>query len=225
MTLTHAIIFDLDDTLYPECEFTFSGYRAVASAFADRMGVGGDDLILRMQQLFDSPDRNRVFDVVVKEAGSPDSDKLVPEMVAHFRNHEPSIELHADARILLDQIAGQFQLGIISDGPCETQAIKVAALGLDSRIDHIILTDRWGRSFWKPHVRAFEEMTNQLDLAPQFCTYVADNPAKDFVAPNKLGWQTVRIVRPDGIYRTAIPAPNGQPQTTICSLDDLSLPD
>jgi putative hydrolase of the HAD superfamily len=30
--------------------------------------------------------------------------------------------------------------------------------------------------------------------------YIADNPSKDFFAPRKLGWRTVRIRREGGLY-------------------------
>jgi putative hydrolase of the HAD superfamily len=31
--------------------------------------------------------------------------------------------------------------------------------------------------------------------------YIADNPAKDFIAPFDLGWKTVRIKREGGLHR------------------------
>ncbi len=34
-----AVIFDLDDTLYPEPSYVFSGYRAVAKPFARNSGT------------------------------------------------------------------------------------------------------------------------------------------------------------------------------------------
>jgi putative hydrolase of the HAD superfamily len=32
------------------------------------------------------------------------------------------------------------------------------------------------------------------------CVYAADNPAKDFVAPHRLGWQTIRVRRQGGLH-------------------------
>ena len=45
-------------------------------------------------------------------------------------------------------------------------------------------------------MRCFEEMAGRLGLQHSQLAYVADNPAKDFVAPNTLGWLTIRIRRP-----------------------------
>jgi putative hydrolase of the HAD superfamily len=220
---THAIVFDLDDTLYPERRFTFSGYRAVAGAFADRLGKPPDLLIARMQELFGTPDRGRVFNVILAEAGVADAESLVPAMVAAFRAHQPAISLYPDADAALDGLRGRCRLGLISDGPLQMQRNKLAALGLPSRLDEIILTDEWGPDFWKPHPRAFEEMSLRLGLSPGDCTYVADNPAKDFIAPYDLGWQTVRVRRPEGVYRDQPAPPGGGPGVTIDTLEALSL--
>jgi putative hydrolase of the HAD superfamily len=217
-----AIVFDLDDTLYPERQFVFSGYRAVADAFSRRLDASFD-LMTRMGELFDTPDRSRVFNVIVGEAGVPpaDADALVAEMIATYRSHRPQIQLHPDADTALTRLRGRFRLGLISDGPLEMQNNKIDALGLRSRFDEIILTDKWGSQYWKPHPRAFEEMARRLAVPPQCCLYVADNPAKDFVAPNALGWRTLWIKRPGSLYADR-PAPNnGAPHATIDTLNAL----
>ena len=215
-----AVIFDLDDTLYPERAYTFSGYRAVAAAFAQRLHAPFD-LGQRMGELFDTPDRGRVFNVIAEQLQLPDADKLVAEMVEAFRTHQPNISLFPDAAAALDRLRGKYSLGVISDGYLAPQQAKVNALGLPDRLDEIIITDQWGREFWKPHPRAFEEMAARLELAPRACAYVADNQAKDFIAPNALGWRTVFIKRPDAVYHDVIAPQDGKPGVMITSLDEL----
>ena len=217
-----AIVFDLDDTLYPEREFVFSGYRAVADAFAGRLGAPFD-LVQRMTELFDTPDRGRVFNVILAEAGVARAqvDALVSEMIATYRDHKPGIHLHPDADVALTRLGGRYRLSLISDGPLEMQNNKIDALDLPRRLDEVILTDRWGRQFWKPHPRAFEEMSRRLGLPAAECLYVADNPAKDFIAPGALGWSTALIRRPDGIYADREPAEGSRIDVTVESLDAL----
>lgn len=215
-----AVIFDLDDTLFAERDFAYSGFRAVAEAFADELG-DPEAVAARMRALYDTPDRGRVFDVIVKEAGRQADESLVTAMIAAYRHHLPAIGLLADVDGVLFQLQGICRLGVISDGFLVTQQNKVAALELTSRVEEIILTDLWGRPFWKPHPRAFAEMAALFDVRPQQCVYVADNPAKDFIAPNKLGWQTVRIRRSDGVYRDAPVAAGGEPRVTIEGMGQL----
>lgn len=224
MSAVRAIVFDLDDTLYPEREFAFSGYAAVAAAFAERLDLSAGELNRRLGRLFDTPDRGRVFNVILTEAGAGSGfDERLAEMIAAFRHHKPTIQLHADAEAALTRFAGPYRVGLISDGPLQMQRNKVEALALADRMDEIILTDEWGRDFWKPHPRAFEEMARRLKVEPGSCLYVADNSSKDFVAPNALGWRTVLVKRPDGVYAGRTAPDGGQAQEVVATLDALTM--
>lgn len=266
--MIEAVVFDLDDTLYPERQFAFSGFGAVASAFESVLGPA-PSAAARMRELFDSPARGRVFDTLLAERaaagelpqvgdqghtpqvgnqghtpqvgdlGHRPLTELVADMVRCYRHHLPRISLHPDAdralsRLRAGHVGGPgalalggpasgrpIKLGLISDGPAVVQGNKIAALGLAGRLDEIILTDELGPGFGKPDPRAFEMMAQRLNVQPSACVYVADNPAKDFQAPARLGWRTVRLVRSDGIYANAACEGGAEPAHTISSLDEL----
>jgi putative hydrolase of the HAD superfamily len=220
MSPTKAVIFDLDDTLYSERAYAFSGFRAVAESFVEVFG-DPERAARTMCQLFDTEHRPRVFDEMCRRAGLSGDDRLVARMIETYRNHKPAIELCADADAALARLRGRRKLGVLSDGLLATQSAKIDALGLRNRVDEIILTDDLGREFWKPHPRAFELMAEKLSARAEDCTYLADNPAKDFVAPRALGWRTIQIRRPEGIYRDCPAAEDGAPDHVITSLDDL----
>ena len=110
----------------------------------------------------------------------------------------------------------------------EGQWAKIDALNFRSRFDCIIVTAdltaeaEGNATTWsKPHPRAFEEAAQQLDVPNPSCVYVADNVTKDFVAPNALGWTTVRIVREGGVYCDAVCPAGGEAHHSIKTLDDL----
>lgn len=218
--IPRAVVFDLDDTLYAERSYAFSGFAVVAAAFADRLGDAGEVSAL-MRQLFDTEHRARVFNEVMQRRGLGENPELVTAMVAAFRRHRPSIQLFDDADAALTHWRGRAKTGIISDGPAVMQRAKVEALGLVARVDAIILTDELGAGFAKPGVKAFELIAGRLGVSHEGCAYVADNPAKDFVGPNLLGWRTVRVIRLDGVYRDHPTAHDGAPQLTVTSLDEL----
>lgn len=222
MSLIQAVVFDLDDTLYPERAFAFSGFDAVVERFGQRLGWGPAEAA-RMRTLFDSEQRATVFNAMLEESGvEPETHAtLIAEMVAAYRQHAPRIALHADADRALGRLHGRYRLGIVSDGFLGTQQAKIDALRLEARVDHVVLTDRWGRDHWKPDPRGFVHLAAELRVAHAFCIYVADNPAKDFLAPNRLGWRTVQIRRTDGIYASLVAPSDGKPQATIKTLDDL----
>lgn len=218
METTRALVFDLDDTLYPERAYACSGFAAVAAAFTGRLNPAYD-LAARMRELFDTGDRHRVFNVIARECGLADTDPVVRDMITVYRRHRPAIHLFADADAALSRLRPSCRLGLITDGCAVTQHAKIDALDLRRRFDHIIVTDDWGREFWKPHPRAFEEMSARLAVPPDRCTYIADNPAKDFVAPNAMGWHTVLIERPDRVHAAEPTAQGGAPSKTIGSLE------
>lgn len=215
-----AVIFDLDDTLYPERSFVFSGYRAVAEAFRTQLGDPGET-VAELTRIFHSEDRRLAFDVLLKRRGQPTDRKAVQAMIDLYRSHAPTISLCDDAEAALTRLRTQFKLGIITDGAAIMQGSKVAALGLRSRVDVVVLTSELGPGLAKPHPRAFELMTERLKVEPSACVYIGDNAAKDFVAPNALGWTSVQIVRAQGVYRDTLAADGGVPQNMIHSLDEI----
>ncbi|UCC28699.1 MAG: HAD family hydrolase [Phycisphaerales bacterium] len=221
MPVIKAVIFDLDDTLYPERAYAFSGFGAVATAFKDLLGDPAETT-KQMERLFDSKHRRRVFNELLDRRGLPGDQQLIDRMIDTYRTHRPTITLHPDADRILTHLQGRYELGLISDGPSISQWAKIDALGLRSRLDEIIITSDLDPDYAKPHPAAFEQMAKRLDVEARQCVYVADNPAKDFIAPNALGWTTIQITRPDGIY-TGLCAPDAaQAKRIIDTLDDLS---
>jgi len=222
MSRIDAVVFDLDDTLYPERQFAFSGFAAVAEAFTSIFGSPAESAAA-MRRLFDTEHRPRVFNTLLREIGHQDDADLVARMVEVYRNHPPTISLFPDADDALTRLRTRVRLGLISDGPLRTQQNKVAALGLQPRVDFIVLTAELGPDSSKPHPAAFELMAERLGVSHRHCAYVADNPAKDFVAPNALGWLAVCIRREGGIYRATQPPRDGRECQAITSLDHLAL--
>ncbi len=218
----HVVVFDLDDTLYPERSYAFSGFDAAAVWLRARYQCPFEPAG-RMRALFDTEHRPCVFDQVLRELGIEPTPGLVRDLVGVYRTHRPQIDLFRDAREVLTRWRGHFLLGLISDGHLRSQQNKVQALGLADRLDRIILTDSWGSAFWKPHPRAFEELEQAWGWRESACVYVADNAEKDFVAPRKLGWRTIQIRRPGAIYADASPPAGGESDFRVASLVEIVL--
>lgn len=222
ITGLRAVVFDLDDTLYPEQAYAFSGFAAVGEWLRSRVSCEFDPTE-RMKALFLAGERGHIFDRLLTEIRHADAKTLVPEMIECYRMHAPRIELHADARAAIPAWRGRFRLGLISDGTLAMQQAKVAALGLTRLLDEVILTGQWEPAYGKPHTRAFELMETRLRLHGQALVYIADNCGKDFIAPRQLGWRTVCVRRPAGIYRDVQPPPGGEPEHEVHSLVQLDL--
>lgn len=193
-----VLVFDLDDTLYLERDYVLSGLAAVGAWARERLDLPEFGVLLR--QKFEAGARMHLFDDSLRDLGVDASPALVGRMLAVYRQHRPMIELAPDAADFLALVPPWIGIGVITDGFLDAQRRKIRALDLYRRgVSRGICTDRWGRAHWKPNPRAFLNMQQCFGLANHCFTYVADNPAKDFIAPTALGWHTIRIVRPGKI--------------------------
>lgn len=217
-----AVVFDLDDTLYPEIEYVWSGFRVVAARLAGGDGDAGAVFDL-LRAAFEQGPRDRVFDTVLEQLGREADEQIVAELVGVYRCHRPALRLEPAVAGLLGQLRSRYRLGIITDGYLPAQRLKVEALQLQDAFEKIIYTEELGREFWKPSVRSFEMMAEALGCAGGQCVYVADNPRKDFVAPNRLGWATVQVKRPERVVREVSIPSGGEAQFTIESVGELAM--
>lgn len=192
----HTVVLDLDDTLIAERDYVASGFRAVGGQLEREIGIKG--FSEAAWQLFEAGKRGRIFDEAFEACGAPVQPGAVARMVEVYRSHLPNIELLPDARELLDWAMPRFALAVISDGYLIAQRQKVAAINLSNWTPVVFITDAWGREYWKPSPRAFEEVMKARRGPASGYVYVADNPRKDFIAPRALGWRTVRIRRQGG---------------------------
>lgn len=179
-----AVVFDLDDTLYPERDFVRSGFRAVSAAIEREAGKCAFDRLIEWFEC-QHPDP---FGKVLKQF-----QLLIPKqtLIDTYRNHCPDLALTADVRGLLTELKSSGHvLGLLTDGRSRTQRNKIRALGLEEWIDAIVISEEFGSA--KPAERNYRYFEKCFAGRP--CVYVGDNLAKDFVAPNRLGWQTVGVL-------------------------------
>lgn len=224
MPVTH-LIFDLDDTLYPEREYALGGFRAAATWARAELGitVSVDD----MAALLDTGHLGQLFPKVLAAAKPDHSPDDLKAFVRAYGKHTPALTLFDDAAAALDHWQSRAKLGLITDGHAATQFSKIGALALAPRFAEIIATGALGpdRTFHKPHPRAFEMMQVALGAPGDRFVYVGDNLAKDFLAPNTLGWMTIRIDRPahrhHRIHKHVTALEGGAPHETIEDLGAL----
>lgn len=218
-----CIVFDLDDTLYPEASFARSGLRA-AGLWAEReLGLPG--MASALLALFDGGRRGDLFDAALRQSGPAGGqvagEAIVARMIDVYRTHTPELALFEDAAWAIGRYAALCPLALLTDGYADVQKSKFTALGVAGRFRHVVYTDALGgRATWKPSPTGFAEIEQAIPDADAF-VYVADNATKDFVAPNARGWNSVRIVRPLGEYRTSAAPAGGEPRHTITSLTQL----
>ena len=179
-----VVVFDLDDTLYKEIDFVHSAFHHIDAYLRDKCDIPHSYSIFVEAQ---SENRNP-FDALLEEIYPQDID--IPTLVSKYRNHIPTISLQSDTIEVLNKLSGKVILGLITDGRSITQRNKIEALGLDKYFDdsNIIISEEFGSD--KTDKRNYEYFKNLYPDAEKFY-YIGDNPNKDFLNPNILGWETI----------------------------------
>lgn len=189
-----VVCFDLDDTLYKEIDFLKSGYRKVAELVEKRYGI--DAWTAYDQMMVWYLRRENAFAKLNEKYGI---NNPIEDYLNVYRYHHPSLTLPQDVKGVLTTLkeAG-CELGVITDGREITQKQKIEALGLSEWICPDLVMINEDKKYFKPNHWSFDRMMLQCyekypnsELA---FYYVGDNPAKDFLAPNELGWTTVCLL-------------------------------
>lgn len=194
-----SVIFDLDDTLISEKRYIESGYKHISKLLSKKLQKDEQELYQILITVFNEDTKNvfnRMFDMI----GVIYNQNDVLELVEAYRNHVPTIDFFEDVLPCLKSLKEKgLNLGIITDGYANAQQQKIDAIKASNYFDEIIITDKLGREFWKPHPRAFETMKEKLNTEFNEMIYIGDNPEKDFHISSIYPIQTVRIYR-DGVY-------------------------
>ncbi|MBN1805394.1 MAG: HAD family hydrolase [Sedimentisphaerales bacterium] len=205
-----TVVFDLDDTLYDETEYCKSGFAAVAGFLADHPETDSVDsktvpdkkkyLYQALWEQFTSGNRTKTFNAALDKLNINYDDKLITELIEVYRHHKPEITLPQESRDTLSKLSKKYTLALLTDGFLPGQQLKVKALEIEQFFKHIVYTEQLGREFWKPSPIGFEKIIKQLAVKPENMVYIADNEKKDFIAPNKLRFTTVQILRPARLH-------------------------
>ncbi|MCH7567543.1 MAG: HAD family hydrolase [Nitrospirae bacterium] len=192
-----AIVFDLDDTLYPERQYALSGFSAVADWAESTLGISRERGYSELVAYFEDGVRGDTFNRWL-EAHDLEPGRWIPDMVTIYRDHTPSLEPYPETHSVLRSLRGSYRLGLITQGHKPGQQRKLEALGLAETFEAVLILGEQDRQDWKPSQVPFERLLEELDLAGSQAAHVGDNPLKDFVGARQLGMLTIWVRRPEG---------------------------
>jgi len=185
-----VLIFDLDDTLYPELEYVRSGFLAVANELNNLFKWNVSESYNHMLKTLDEKGRGVVFNDLLYHHGKL-SKKNVKHCVNIYRHHKPNIFLSTDVKSVIKYLPGNKY--VVTDGHKIVQGNKVDALGITSFFKHVYITHRYGIKNSKPSVHCFDLIKKREKCEWSEMCYIGDNPSKDFVNLKPLGVNTIRI--------------------------------
>lgn len=194
-----VVVFDLDDTLASERDYVRSGFKLIKQQLSARYpNIDFSALPFRLNTYLNArkPYFNLLEEILKQQipelSGSPDKlATLLKELVILYRSHTPETEdyhLRAGVEEVLEELQRRgIVMALITDGRSVTQRCKIDALGLGNFIayENFLISEETG--FDKTSPENFSEIVRRFPEAKRFF-YIADNPRKDFIMPNILGW-------------------------------------
>ncbi len=194
-----AVVFDLDDTLYPEYEYVLSGFQCVITKI--NKDFGKEIRLGEIVELYDGS-RNNVFNRLLDKNDVAYDKAYVADLIAVYKRHSPKIAFYDGAIDAFNFCKSEgIKLGIITDGTPIQQNNKIKALNLKNWVDEYIVTDEIaGTESRKPNKISFETMANKLDVEASQMIYIGDNPRKDFAISETLPVKTIRLLNEDTLY-------------------------
>ncbi|MEO8481945.1 MAG: HAD family hydrolase [Acidobacteriota bacterium] len=186
-----AVVFDLDDTLYPYRRFRVSGFLAVARHLEVTRGLDSRLGFAALVGATHSRRRGQELQACIEQHDLPPTD--LPELLDVFRHHEPSLRLaRSTTRVLARLRIDGWRVGVVTNGQPTIQARKIQALGLDAHVDAIVFAMACGRGAGKPEPEPFAAIAAQLDVPPSQTVFVGDDERCDIEGSRAAGMIAVR---------------------------------
>lgn len=212
------LVFDLDDTLYVEETFVWSGYRAVARHLEQSFGVSAGTLLGVLQAHYEQHGRHGAFEAVLTACNRYTPTRK-QECIRVYRTHAPEITLSPAGASCLQRFR-RLPLYVVTDGNKTVQSGKIKALHLETHVKRCFVTYRHGLQHAKPSPYCFLKIAKMEKALPQEIVYIADNPNKDFVGIKPLGFRTIRVHQ--GPFAGVAVAPEYDAHAHVDSLDAIT---
>ncbi len=190
-----AILFDIDDTLFPSSDFSklarHNAIRAMIQAGLQATHAQAEKELIRIVKAHGSNFGGH-FNLLAKKFSSPNRERVVAAGVAAYHNTKSSISPYPDtAHLLLTLRERGYIIAVASEGVALKQWDKLIRLGLDPFFHHVFVTST-GQGGKTPAF--YRRIARKLHLPPSHILMLGDNPAKDIVPAHKAGMKTARLL-------------------------------
>lgn len=192
MPHSRAVVFDLDDTLYPFRRFVLSGFAACARRLERRRRVDARRAFHWMVRAFREGAQGREVQTALQMLGLPN--RLTPGLVDDIIwGRELNLRLPVSTRRTLTELRSRgWKIGVLTNGDPAVQARKIDALGLAAHVDAIVFAAEHGSG--KPDIASFREVARRLRVMPCRTVFVGDDEWCDVNGAMKAGMRPVRFV-------------------------------
>lgn len=202
------LLFDLDDTL---CNYTEAEINAkkLINKYLNKIGIKDTELFWKHyrntnQILFNEFLQKKItkdeyrylrFSKILSSFGAfkENTPYILNDIL--MRETNENIYLFQDVIKCLDKLSRIYNLFIVTNGPCETQALKIDRLGIRKYFSEIFISEEIGYS--KPDPRLFEYITETFDMKKEEVVMIGDSINHDILGAKNSNIDSILIDRFD----------------------------
>jgi putative hydrolase of the HAD superfamily len=185
---THAVAFDLDDTLVVTDRDRQTLLDEATDA-ADVRGIDRQEYLAAHGADLATETRAPIFDAILDEGDPEAATRSYRDVINDALTPVRGVpELLADLR-------ERYAVGLLTDGPSRAQRSKLERLGWTELFDAVVVTGELPAG--KPDPRAFGALTEALGVPPEETVYVGDNVDADIRGAKRAGMVAVQVVGGD----------------------------
>lgn len=196
-----AIVFDLDNTLYPYSPCDLAGRTAVFGTLQGIVGISREhfnalyaecDRFTKRAHPKTAAGHNRLLFChhLCEVLNLPADIYDIPLYDAYWNAYLNAMQLFPGAKELLLQLqCVQIPLGICSDLTLHIQLRKLQRLGLTGVFQKIVTSEECGEE--KPSPKMFQDILQKLGASPKEAVMVGDNYQRDILGAMRFGMRAI----------------------------------
>ncbi|MDR0387705.1 MAG: HAD family hydrolase [Treponema sp.] len=208
-SILSALLFDMDNTLYTNGEYTRFQLESPVRRLAEIRNTTFDEMQreiagyraeYRKTRAAEHPgaqgDAHVSLGNVFLALGVP-----IEETVRWREElYEPALYLKKDPKLrnTLTALAGSFSLAVVTNNPVLVARKTLAALGVEDLFGVLVGLDTCGVS--KPHAAPFLKAAELLGVSPETCVSIGDRYGIDIALPLELGMGGILVDGVEDVY-------------------------
>jgi len=205
-----AIVFDIDDTLYDQMlpfsaafnicfkgryEVNINRLYSLYRKYSDEIFADSQNGVVAMSEMY-------IYRLskAMEELGIKVTEQEALDFQEHYAKYQKEIYLSEEMMAILDICkAAKVKMGILSNGPTNHQAGKVAQLEADKWFAEEFTFISGALGVMKPEVGIFEHVEAVMGVSKSNFYMVGDSYRNDIIGASNAGWNTIWLNRRDEV--------------------------
>ncbi len=185
------VIFDLDDTIYPESMYNLACYKASSECVYKDYGI---DIYPEIERRFNNGEYRDLFNKALKDKGLFLNESYIrSKLLAAYRSYKPDLRPYAGFLNEIEKLKRNYKLAIITDGNINIQRHKIESLSIKKYFEYILCSSELGDGISKPMAQPYEKVLSHFNILANDAVYIGDNIEKDFIYPMSCGMHSILL--------------------------------